>query len=98
MSLSRPLKEAFDAYDDEFLNFARINDPASKRPDLHAFILLDRLVPGTQDIVSSSAHDEYFLQINPREFAAAATEEDVRDLVRCGVRYHDEYDCFAMFT
>lgn len=92
--------EALFADDDleEFLRFERIKDPLSKRPDLCAFILLDRLVPGVSDIVSSSEHDEFFLSIDCEELAAVATRDDIITLVRCGVRYSDDSGCLCMFS
>jgi len=92
------LKDAFDKYEDEFLKFDRIENRFSNRPDLHAFILLDKLVPGNRDMISCSAHDEYYLSITPDELAAVATEEQIMDLHRCGVRYDEGEDSLCLFA
>jgi hypothetical protein len=93
------IEAAFQKYiDDEYLEFDRVETRLSNRPDLHAFILLDRLVPGTSDIVSAAEHDEFFLDVDLSSLAEVANEEDIRELVRCGVRISDEYDCLAMFV
>jgi hypothetical protein len=92
------LNEIFEKYNKEYLKFDQITDPRSKRPDLHAFLLLDELVPGTSDMISDSAHDEFFLEVSPDELAKVATEDQIRDLIRCGVRYSTEYNCLAMFA
>jgi hypothetical protein len=92
------LKEAFDAYNGDYLAFEAVDNPLSKRPDLHAFLLLDRLVPGTQDIVSAATHDEFYLQVAPDDLRNAASEEDIHDLVRCGVMYSEDDDALSMFT
>jgi len=63
------------------------------RPDLNAFLLLDRLVPGECDMVCSAEHDEIYLDVDPEALARVATEEDIADLVRCGVRFHDDSLC-----
>lgn len=81
---------------EEFLKFERVKDPPSKRPDLCAFILLDRLVPGDRDIVAASEHDEFFLAVDCDELAKVATRDDVITLIRCGVRYSEE--CLCMFS
>jgi hypothetical protein len=93
------LKELFDAVTDDYLDFARIENPPSQRPDLCAFILLDRLLPGgDSDIVSASEHDEFYLSFDCDELAKVATPELVRDLSRCGVRYDESFNALCMFS
>jgi hypothetical protein len=92
------LTETFDKYDDEYLKFERVESKLTNRADLHAFILLDRLAPSSCDIIDSAVHDEISLHVDCRKLAKAATEEDVLTLVRCGVRYDDEYEGLNMFT
>lgn len=60
--------------------------------------MLDELVPGTSDIVSASNHDEFFLDIDCDALNRAASDAQIRDLVRCGVRYSSEYRCLCMFV
>jgi hypothetical protein len=74
--------------DDEFLEFDRIppDRKLSSRPDVHAFILLDRLVPGKSDLICSSEHDEFYFDVSAEDLNKVATEEDAIDLIRCGVR------------
>ena len=83
------IQQVFDAHHDEFLQFDRVKDRFNQRPDLHAFILLDRLVPGDRDMVAGAEHDEIYLEVSPDELAAVATVEQVVDLIRCGVRLSD---------
>jgi hypothetical protein len=92
------LKAAFERHSDEFLEFSLIESPRHPRPDVCAFLMLHDLVPGHRDIVSASEHDEFFLDINCDELAKVATDEHIRDLHRCGVRYNSEFDCLAMFA
>ena len=82
----------------DFLDFDAVEPKLSQRPDLHAFLLLDQLVPGTTDIISNAEHDQFYLSIDPEELAAAATGEQVTDLIRCGVIYDEETDSLFMFT
>lgn len=92
--------EWFDKHDDEFLKFKNI--PAerrlSTRPDLCAFLLLDKLVSGNSDIVAAAEHDEIFLETSAEDVFLVATEDDIITLIRCGVRYDKENDSFAMFA
>lgn len=88
----------FDEFEDEFLKFDRVENKLSQRPDLHAFLLLDKLVPGVHDMVSAAEHDEFYLEVSPAELLKVATKEQLRDLHRCGVRYDDSYDSLCMFA
>ena len=90
------LEELFEKHDDEFLKFELVADKRSNRSDLHAFLLLDRLVPGESDIVTAAEHDEIWLEVSLEELAKVATEEHVIELTRCGVRLSDGY--LAMFV
>lgn len=96
------VQSIFEKYNDVYLDFEDIAEKFSQRPDLHAFILLDRLVPGRggkrDDMVSAAEHDEIWLDVEPDALARLATEEQIRDLVRCGVRYDEETDSLAMFA
>jgi hypothetical protein len=90
------LEEMFEKHEDEFLKFDRVQNKRSKRQDLHAFLLLDELVPGDNDIVSCAEHDEIYLGVDCGELAEVITEEQVIELSRCGVR--PGRDCLCMFT
>lgn len=79
------LTEIFNKYDDEYLEFEKVENKLSSRPDLHAFILLDRLVPGDREIVFVAKRDKLILDTDIEELAKVATEEDILTLIRCGV-------------
>lgn len=91
------LQKMLEGNDDDFLKFEKIDAPRSRRPDLHAFLLLDELVPGIADIVSAAQHDEVFLGVEPKDLAPKISEAQVRELIQCGVRW-SEYGCLAMFV
>lgn len=92
------LEAEFKRHNDEYIKFENIKGPPCRRPDLCAFLLLDKLVPGERDIVSASKHDEIYLGISTEELAKVATSEDILYLTRCGVRYDSDTDSLAMFT
>jgi hypothetical protein len=92
------LKAAFEKVEDDYIKFERVENPACKRPDICAFLLLDKLVPGSRDMVSAAGHDEIYLDVDTEDFANAATDEDILFLTRCGVRFDEENDSFAMFV
>jgi hypothetical protein len=91
------LHERFEQFNGEYLKFNRIESPLHSRPDIAAFILLDRLLPGTGDIVMAAEHDEIFLAADTDKLNAVARDEDIITLIRCGVRYGDS-DTLAMFV
>ena len=91
-------QEQYEKYDDEFLKFDRVQNKLSQRADLHAFILLDSLFPNNHDIVSGAQHDEIWLDVSPEELAKVATEDQIIELIRCGVRYDESTDSLAMFV
>lgn len=77
----------FDEFEDEFLKFDRITEKLHHRPDINALLLLDRLVPGTGDMIAGASHDEIYFDTNTDELLKVATKDQLRDLHRCGVRY-----------
>jgi hypothetical protein len=97
---TKELKTLFEKYDDEYIEFDRVQNPLHPCPDVCAFILLNKLVPlqRGQDMVSWSEHDEIGFFVDPTALAKAASEDDILTLVRCGVRYDDGSDSFKMFV
>ena len=75
----------------EYKKFDRIEKKLSRRPDLHACILLDSLVPGDSDIVECAEHDGFWISIKCEELASVITENQIRDLVRCAVFCDEGY-------
>lgn len=96
--MSTSLKEKFDACGGEFLEFESIAAPRCVRPDLHAFLLLHELLPGRNDMISAAAHDEIWLNVDCDALAAVVTQEQVIELVRCGVRFDASNDVLEMFV
>lgn len=92
------LEAVFAAHNDEYLKFDRVRNKLSKRPDMHAFRMLDGLVPSTSDLISAAEHDEIWLDVDLVHLANVANEYDIRDLIRCGVRYDSDTDSLCMFV
>lgn len=83
---------------EEYIKFDRVEKPLHLRPDICAFLLLDKLVPGTTDMVTAAEHDEIWLDIDLSKLAEAAAPADILTLIRCGVRYDENNDSLAMFV
>jgi len=93
------IEEVFEKYSDEFLKFDSVKDKLHTRPDMCAFLLLDKLLPGEgRDIICGAAHDEIFLDADCDELAKVATEEGIIALVRCGARLDSSSGGLAMFA
>lgn len=90
--------------DEEFMAFKLVANKTSTRPDIHAFMLLDRLLgpyvegTGCDDIVSAAEHDEIWLSADIEKLESVATEDQIIELIRCGVRYDSYHNALAMFV
>lgn len=92
------LHDRFEAWDDEYLEFDRVKNKRSQRPDLHAFLLLDELFPQPGfDMLCGAEHDEVWLSVK-LEQVENLTDEQILELVRCGVRHCNDHNCLGMFV
>lgn len=78
--------------DGEALEFGRIERKRSLRPDVHALIVIDELVPGVRPdrMVRQAWDDILYLNVEPAALAKVATEAVIIELARCGVGYTSE--------
>ena len=84
------ISELFEKHDDdEYLNFARVENKTSIRSDLHAFNMLDKLFPSTSNMISDAEHDQIWINIDYDQIETL-TEDQIIELIRSGVRYDDE--------
>lgn len=90
----------YNEHEDEHLKFENIKPERRlhRRPDLNGFLLLDKLVPGDRDMVNVAEHDEFWVEVTPEQVAAVATEEDILDLMRCGIMYDSGIESFHSFV
>lgn len=94
-AMEKRLREMFAAADGEYLKFERVESRWSNRPDMHALITLEKLFPGTKDLIAGATHDEFYLEIEPWKLGELATQELITDLHRCGLRYSEKVGlCF----
>jgi hypothetical protein len=88
----------FAKYDDERPEFELIESKFSNRPDLHAFFLLDALIPGTRDLVSAAEHDQIYFDVDIEVLAEVATEDHIRQLAACGIWFDEGVDSLTTFV
>lgn len=92
------IKQIFEDNFNEMGRFEDVKVKFSNKPDVHAFILLDKLVPDNNNVIVTASHDEIFLSAGLEELAKVATEEDIIDLIRCGIRYDGDTESFCKFV
>jgi hypothetical protein len=80
--------ERFEQFEDDYLEFDKVENKLSKRKDLHAFIMLDKLFPDHMNIICNAEHDEFWLEIEEDDIETL-TDDQILELTRCGVRYDD---------
>lgn len=88
------------AVEDEYLRFDRIENKYSKYPDVHAFILLDRLLSNehNKDMIAGAEHDQIWISVDVEHLAAVSSVLTVIELIRCGVLYDNDTDSLYMFV
>lgn len=92
------IHDRFEALNSEFLKFDRVTEKLSQRRDLHAFIRLDQWFPGeTSDIVCAAWHDEICLDFDDEKLSTL-TDEQLTELIRCGVRHCERNGAAVMFA
>lgn len=87
-----------DEVQDEFLKFERVEPKRSPRRDLHAMLLMDELVPGSQPIVSCAEHDQIWFACDIDMLAVSITKAHILELTRCGIMFDQETDSLSRFT
>jgi hypothetical protein len=93
--MSEKIKAMFEKFEDDFLKAPEDWYPL----DLRAFNLLSKLCPGSRYIVQAAEHDEIWFAVEMDELEKSGiTEEQVKELVQCGVRYDNNIDCLATFV
>ena len=89
----------FEKFEDDFLKFKEVSEPnrLHARPDICAFLILDRIVPSNDRMIGAAKHDVIYLNVDTDVLAEKATDDEIRDLHRCGVLYSEENDGLIMF-
>jgi len=84
---------------EEYANFSMIKNPPCESTDLSAFMILHKFAINKEaDIINSAEHDEIYLMEIDNLNIEKITENDIINLIRCGVRLDKEMECFCMFV
>lgn len=92
------IKDTIEKYNDDHCKFEKVKNKLNNRPDLHAFLLLDKLLPENKNMISAVSYDIIYLNIDIKELSKKITEEQVHELVCCGIMYESSYDCLSKFV
>lgn len=93
------IENIFKEYEgSEFLKFEKVENKLSNRRDLHALILMDKLVPSHVDMISGAEHDQIWFDCDVEDLEKAATFDDVINLIRCGIFLCSETGSLSMFV
>lgn len=84
----KTVSEMFESNEHEHCNFEKVENKLSNRSDLHGMILLDKLFPGSYDIIASAGHDEIWFSIGGEDLESLS-EDNVIELLRCGILYDE---------
>lgn len=91
------VKELFEKHENEFLNYRA--DP-SLEDKVHDFVVFESLVKFVKrgDLIGNLGYEEIYLNVDVAEVVNTLSEDALVKLIRCGLRYSDEHECFVMFT
>jgi len=93
-----------ETHEDEFLKFDRVENKRHPRRDLHAMLLMAEILPSIRNIISAAEHNKVWFECgeldNNKEYETLwpITEDQVVELLRCGVSFDDSTESFYLFT
>lgn len=89
------VEEEFKRHEDSY-KFEDIENKRSNCREIHAFMLLNDLIP-THTMICSAEHDQIWLDIDVEKLAEVATSEQIKELSQCGVFYDNDIDLLSMY-
>ena len=70
----------------DYLDFEKVQNKRSQRPDLHGLLLLDQLFPGTSNMIVDADDDGVWLGVSAEQLETLS-DEQIIELSRCGIGY-----------
>lgn len=87
----------FSKYMTEYCNFDNITEKYTNKRDLNALILLDKLFPDTSNIIRSVESHIICLNISLEDLINKASEEQLLNIIRCGIWYDSAKERLFMY-
>lgn len=93
------LLQLFKNYNEQDkLSFTNISNKLSDNKHLHAFLLLQSLVPSKRDIIAKADYDAVYLDFVAEDILDVITEAQIEELAACGVNYDDTNDFLHIYV
>jgi hypothetical protein len=81
----------------DYLNFDKVEFKISKKKDVHAFVLLDRIFPDDAfSMIENTEYDQINLYLDLEKLSKVIMPEQILELVRCGVSCYESDDFLSM--
>ena len=98
-SLQERMREVHDENPDMDSFEKLVENKLSTREDLHAFLLIDKLLPGDHGpFVCAAEHDIIYLDVDAEELNEVISDDQVKELVYCGLFYDEDGGGLAKFV
>jgi hypothetical protein len=88
--------ELVTRYGEEYGKFDHVLHKLSKRPDVHAIMMLDKLFDGSSAMIVGSYSDEIWFDVHD-DAIKSLTDDQIIELSRCGVRHDQKTQSLCMF-
>ena len=90
--------EFFEKHSDEYLRYHGDELIENVTHDLYVFNKLAQFVEKPKDLLVSATYGEIWFNVKPEDALKSLSELDMIRLIRCGLRYSEEDECFCMFV
>jgi len=92
-------KELFKKYwETEFLSFEKVTDKLSNNRQMHVFMLIERFVGSSQNMIDKTGYGVIYLSVNVEILATLISAKQVLELCRCGVCFDSSKNRLYMFV
>lgn len=90
--------EFFKKHSGEYLRYQGDEDIENVTHDLYVFNKLAPFAEKSKALLVSATYEEIWFGVDPEEVFKCSTKLDMIRLIRCGLRYSEEHECFCMFV
>lgn len=98
MDNKRLLQLFKDYHEQDKLSFTNISNKLSDNKHLHAFLLLQSLVPSKRNIIAKADCDTVYLDFVAEDLLGVITDAQIEELAACGVNYDNANDFFHIYV
>lgn len=91
-------QEFFEKHAEEYLAHAKDPDLSGIVHDFYIFSKLANYAVPHRDLLVDARYEEIYFSVDPEQVYRDLPEEEMIRLIRCGLRYSAEHECFCMFV